>query len=50
VCILVIIKELRTFIIVTVKLVVSVISGGFISLSQISRCRLSCICLFIGVN
>jgi hypothetical protein len=50
VCILAVIKELRTVAIVAVKLMISVIGSRFVSLSQISRCRLSYMCLFVGVN
>jgi hypothetical protein len=50
VCISAVIKELRTAAIVAVKLAVSVVSSRFVSFSQISRYRLGCICLFVGVN
>jgi hypothetical protein len=50
VCILATIKELGTAAIVIVKLTVGIIGSGFVSLSQISRCKLSYIYLFIGVN
>jgi hypothetical protein len=46
----VVIRELRTAAIIAIKLMVGVVSGGFITLSYISKCRLSCICLFVGVN
>jgi hypothetical protein len=50
VCILAAIRELGTAAIVTVKLAVSIVSSRLVSLSQISRCKSSYICLFVGVN
>jgi hypothetical protein len=50
VCILVMIKGSGTITTVAIKLVVGIKSEGFISFSYTSRCRLSKIRLFVGVN
>jgi hypothetical protein len=49
VCISAAIKESGTAAIIAVKFAVNIVSNRFVSLSQISKCKLGCIYLFVGV-